>query len=204
MSAHLGHARMPGTLLLLALAIGIPVIVGAVVVGYGMAAYNSLVASRNRVREGWSGIEVTLKRRANLVPNLVETVKSHTAHERGMLETVLQARQQSLAEEGPTSAHARAEDQLTAALGKLVAVAEADPALRTDAGYRQLQDELAGIERDLEKARRYYNGTVQRLNTKVEQFPSNVVAGMFGFAQADYFEIVDPAKRAVPEVGFGR
>lgn len=204
MVAHLGNPCMPATLLLVAIAIGIPVIIGAVVVGYGMAAYNRLVASRNRVREGWSGIEVTLKRRANLVPNLVETVKSHTAHEKGMLETVLQARQRSLAEAGPTPEHARAEDQLTAALGKLVAVAEADPALRTDAGYRQLQDELAEIERDLEKARRYYNGTVQRLNTQIEQFPSNVVAGMFGFAPADYFEIVDPAKRAVPEVGFGR
>lgn len=200
----IGDARMPGTLLLLALAIGIPVIIGAVAVGYGMAAYNRLIASRNRVREGWSGIEVTLKRRANLVPNLVETVKHRAAHEKGLLEAVLQARQQSLAEAGPTPEHARAEDQLTAAIGRLVAVAEADPALRSDAGYRQLQDELADIERDLEKARRYYNGTVQRLNTQIEQFPSNVVAGMFGFAPADYFEIVDPAKRAVPEVGFGR
>lgn len=194
---------MPGTLLLVAIAIGIPVIIGAVVVGYGMAAYNRLIASRNRVREGWSGIEVTLKRRANLVPNLVETVKGHAAHEKSALDSVLQARQQSLTEQGPTPEHARAEDRLTAALGELVAVAEADPALRTDTGYRQLQDELAEIERDLEKSRRYYNGTVQRLNTQVEQFPSNMVAGLFGFAPADYFEIVDPANRGVPEVGFG-
>ncbi len=194
---------MPGSPLLFAIALGIPVIVGAVVVAYAMAAYNRLIACRNRVREAWSGIEVTLKRRANLVPNLVETIKSRATHEKRVLEDVLQARQRSLAEAGPTAEHARAEDQLTAALGRLLAVAQADPALRADAGYRQLQDQLAEIERDLEKARRYYNGTVHRLNTLVEQFPSNLVAGQFGFAQADYFEIVDPAERVVPALGFG-
>ena len=116
---------MVESVLLLAVGIGVPVLVGVVVLGYGMVAYNRLVATRNRVREGWSGIEVTLKRRANLVPNLVETVKGHAAHEREVLDLVVRARSGSLAATGPTVAHARAEDQLTEALGRLVAVAEA-------------------------------------------------------------------------------
>ena len=195
---------MVESVLLLAVGIGVPVLVGVVVLGYGMVAYNRLVATRNRVREGWSGIEVTLKRRANLVPNLVETVKGHAAHEREVLDLVVRARSGSLAATGPTVAHARAEDQLTEALGRLVAVAEAYPALEADRSYRQVLDRLAEIERDLEQARRYYNGTVHRLNTLIEQFPSNLVAGRFGFGPAEYFEIADPAKRAVPAVGFGQ
>ena len=194
---------MRESVVLVVVALGVPVIVGAVVVGYVTAAYNRLVASRNRVREGWSGIEVTLKRRANLVPNLVETVKSHVAHEREVLDLVVRSRRRSLAAAGPTAAHAKAEDELTDALGRLVTLAEASPVLKTDQSYRRLQDELTLVEQDLEKARRYYNGTVHRLNTLIEQFPSNLVARQFGFVPADYFEIAETATRTVPEVGFG-
>jgi LemA protein len=169
---------------------------------YVVATYNGLVHSRNLAEEGWSGIDVQLKRRANLVPNLVETVKGYATHERDTLEAVTAARRESL-DAASTAGQARAEDHLTHALGRLFAVAEAYPELEADAGFRQLQDQLHAVEGDLEKARRYYNGTVRKLNTLVEQFPSNLVATQFGFAGAEYFEIADPSERAVPEVDFG-
>ncbi len=184
------------------IALGIVAVVALAVLGYVAATYNGLVHSRNLAREGWSGIDVQLKRRANLVPNLVETVKGYAAHERSTLEAVTRARTESL-DAATTTGQAEAENHLTQALGRLFALAEAYPELKADAGFRQLQGQLHEIEGDLEKARRYYNGTVRRLNTQVEQFPSNLVAGQFGFAQAEYFEIEDPSERAVPQVDFG-
>ncbi len=183
--------------------LAVVLLVGLAVLAYVILTYNRLVHDRNLVREGWSGIDVQLKRRANLVPNLVETVKGYAAHEQTTFETVVQARNRSL-DAGTTAGQADAENLLTAALGRLFALAEAYPELKADAGFRQLQEQLAAIEGDLEKARRYYNGTARRLNTMVEQFPSNLVARQFGFEQATYFEIEDPAKRAVPEVAFQR
>jgi LemA protein len=180
-------------------------LVAALTVGVGLyivATYNSLVHSRNLAEEGWSGIDVQLKRRANLVPNLVETVTGYAAHERDTLEAVTAARRESL-DAATTRGQAHAENDLTHALGRLFALAEDYPELKADAGFRQLQDQLHGIESDLEKARRYYNGTVRKLNTLVEQFPSNLVAGQFGFNGAEYFEIEDPSERAVPRVDFG-
>ena len=184
------------------IALGLAALLTAGVGIYIVATYNDLVHSRNLAEEGWSGIDVQLKRRANLVPNLVETVKGYAAHERATLEGVTAARRESL-DAATTQGQADAENHLTQALGRLFALAEAYPELKADAGFRQLQDQLHEIEGDLEKARRYYNGTVRKLNTLVEQFPSNLVADQFGFQGAAYFEIEDPSERAVPAVDFG-
>ena len=184
------------------IALGLAALLTAALGIYIVATYNNLVHSRNLAEEGWSGIDVQLKRRANLVPNLVETVKGYAAHERATLEGVTAARRESL-DAATTQGQADAENHLTQALGRLFALAEAYPELKADAGFRQLQDQLHEIEGDLEKARRYYNGTVRKLNTLVEQFPSNLVADQFGFQGAAYFEIEDPSERAVPAVDFG-
>lgn len=169
---------------------------------YGVFLYNRLVRSRNMVEEGWSGVEVQLKRRSNLVPNLVETVKGYATHERGVLEEVTKARAEAVAA-GGLEARRQAENGLTGAIGRLFAVAEAYPELRADANFRDLQGQLAEIEDQIQKARRYYNGAVRQLNTLVEVFPSNLVAGGFGFRRATYFEIEDPRHREVPAVDFG-
>lgn len=181
--------------------LGIVGVLGIAVLLYVVAVYNGLVRSRNLVREGWSGIDVQLKRRADVVPNLVETVRGYAGHERDTLDEVVRARTESL-DAASTGSQADAENHLTHALGRLFALAESYPELKADQGFRQLQTQLDEIESDLEKARRYYNGTVRQLNTSVEQFPSNLVAGQFGFFQADYFEIEDPTQRAVPQVSF--
>lgn len=168
---------------------------------YVIYAYNRLVASRNLVEDGWSGIDVQLKRRANLIPNLVKTVKGYAAHERNVLEEVTRAR--AVAVNAVDLDEKRgAENGLTVALGRLFALAEAYPELKADDNFGAFQTELAEIEDAIQKARRYYNGAVRRLNTMVEQFPSNLVAAQFRFRQAAYFEIEDPHSRAVPTVDF--
>lgn len=164
--------------------------------------YNSLVRSRNMVEEGWSGIDVQLTRRADLVPNLVETVKGYAAHEKSVLEEITAARTAATSAQSVDGTRAAA-NQMTAALGHLFAVAEAYPDLKADANFRELQTQLAETEDMIQKARRYYNGAVRRLNTGVEQFPGNLVARQFGFERAEYFEIEDPASRALPKVDFG-
>ncbi|MFQ5565187.1 MAG: LemA family protein [Paracoccaceae bacterium] len=169
---------------------------------YAIILYNRLVTSRNMVEEGWSGIEVQLKRRANLIPNLVETVKGYAAHEKGVLEEVTRARAAATSATGIDAA-GKAENVLTSALRQLFAVAEAYPDLKADENFQQLQSQLAEVEDDIQKSRRYYNGAVRRLNTMIELFPSNIVAAQFRFQQADYFEIEDPASREVPTVDFG-
>ena len=169
---------------------------------YAILLYNKLVQSRNMVEEGWSGIDVQLKRRANLIPNLVETVKGYAAHEKGVLEEVTRARAGAASATG-VDATRQAENVLTSALRQLFAVAEAYPDLKADENFQQLQSTLAEIEDDIQKSRRYYNGAVRRLNTRVELFPSNIVASQFRFEQADYFEIEDPQSREVPKVDFG-
>ena len=169
---------------------------------YGIILYNQLVRYRNMVEEGWSGIDVQLKRRADLIPNLVETVKGYASHEKGVLEEVTRARAAATSAQG-VDATQKAENMLTSALRQLFAVAEAYPDLKADDNFRQLQDQLAEIEDDLQKARRYYNGSVRQLNTKVELFPSNIVASQFDFRQAVYFEIEDAASREAPKIDFG-
>ncbi len=163
--------------------------------------YNNLVKKRNLVEEGWSGIDVQLKRRANLIPNLIETVKGYVGHEKGVLESVTELRTQSM-NAGLPSEKGHVEGLLGAALGKLFAVAENYPDLKANQNFIELQGSLEEVEEQIQMARRYYNGAVRNLNIMVESFPSNLVAGRFGFQQAEFFELEDPGDRAVPEVKF--
>jgi LemA protein len=169
---------------------------------YVVLSYNRLVRARNMLQEGWSGIDVQLRRRADLVPNLIETVKGYAAHERGIFEDLADKRAQSLAASTVTGQIA-AEEAMQGALGRLFAVAEAYPELKADANFRQLQSELDQIEDQLQLARRYYNGVAREMNMRVQSFPSNLVAAPFGFTAATYFELGDEAARTAPKVAFG-
>ena len=171
------------------------------VVAWAIAIYNKLVRRRTMVKEGWSGIDVQLKRRANLIPNLIETVKGYMGHERGVLAEVTELRSRSMGG-GTPGQQGPIEGALSRALGKLFAVAEAYPDLKASRNFADLQDELSEVEDQIQLARRYYNGATRDLNILIEQFPSNLVAGRFGFIQAEFFEIEDAADRAVPEVEF--
>lgn len=182
----------------------------AVFIIFGLAAalavflvilYNGLVRLRNLVREGWSGIDVQLKRRANLIPNLVEAVKGYMKHERDLLTQVTALRTESL-NARDVQDKARLEAALSRSLANVLAVAEGYPQLKANENFLDLQSRLAAVEADIQLARRYYNGTVRDLNIKVESFPSNLVAAFFGFRQADFFEIEDQTQRRVPEVNF--
>ncbi len=163
--------------------------------------YNRLVRNRNLVEEGWSGIDVQLKKRADLVPNLVETVKGYVGHERELLENVTKYRVQAQQAQ-EMDGKSRAEGLLSQALGRLFAVAEAYPDLKANQNFVELQNALAEIEGTIEMARRYYNGCVRNMNILVESFPSNIVASIFRFSKADYFEMEEPAERIVPVVRF--
>jgi LemA protein len=181
-----------------------PIVVLVLLVGllaWAVGLYNRLVRLRNMVKEGWSGIEVQLKRRANLIPNLIQTVKGYLDHERGVLEKLTELRSRTLQTDQPAE-RARLEGDLGRAIGRLFAVAEAYPDLKANQNFMDLQDELSQLEDQIQMARRYYNGTVRDLNIAVESFPSNIVAGMFGFRQAEFFEIEDDADRGVPKVEF--
>jgi LemA protein len=168
---------------------------------YVIGVFNRLVRLRNLAREGWSGIDVQLKRRTDLVPNLVETVKGYAAHERGVFEEVTAMRASSIAAKN-VSTQASAEQGLQASLGKLFAVAEAYPELKADKTFLALQQQLADIEDQLQMARRYYNGTVRNLNTAIQSFPANVFAGIFGFREQPFFELDDRSQAAAPGVSF--
>lgn len=179
------------------IALGILVLLGL----YFGGTYNKLVRARTMVEEGWSGIDVQLKKRHNLIPNIVETVKGYAAHEKGTLDAVITARNaaQSASGVGATKA---AEGKLQAAMANIFALAENYPDLKANTNFLQLQNELSKIEGDVEKARRYYNGTVRENNVLVESFPSNIIANMFNFFISDFFEIADATERAVPNVKF--
>ena len=163
--------------------------------------YNRLVRLRNMVREGWSGIDVQLKRRANLIPNLVETVKGYMGHERDLLEKVTELRSRSM-QAGDLGEKQRVESALTGGLARLFAVAEGYPELKANQNFQDLQKQLSDVEDQIQLARRYYNGTVRNFNTAIESFPGNLVAGWFAFQPAEFFEIEEPADRAVPDVKF--
>jgi LemA protein len=171
---------------------------------YAISLYNSLVRSRQMTQEAWSGIDVQLKRRSELVPNLVETVKGYAAHERKLLDEVTALRGQARALPGDDVAHrAQAEGALSIALGRLIALAENYPDLKASGNFLELQLELSRLENEIQMARRYYNGAVRNQNVLVQSFPSNLVAGMFGFGTRDYFELSAEAERAVPQVALG-
>src|SRR5689334_19869651 len=168
----------------------------------GVVMYNGLIGLRNKVEEGWRQIDVELKRRHDLIPNLVETVKGYASHERGTLEEVMQARSAAMSGASTPAAAAQAEGQLSQALGRLMAVAEAYPDLKANQNFLALQQELTSTEDRIASSRRYYNALVRELNTKVESVPSNVVANIAGVKRAEYFEA--PATEAVvPNVSFG-
>ncbi len=166
-----------------------------------IAIYNGLVRLRVQCDNAWSDIDVQLKRRYDLIPNLVETVKGYAAHEKGTLEAVISARNRAMTTQGP-AAKAEAEGALTAALRQVFALAEAYPQLRAVESFTQLQGTLNQIEDAVQNARRYYNAVVRDLNTKIAEFPSNIIAGMFNFKPREFFEITAPAEREVPKVSF--
>ncbi len=163
--------------------------------------YNSLVSFRNRVREAWSDIEVQLKRRYDLIPNLVNAVKGYATHEKGVFEEVTRARSAAIGAKTPQE-HGQAENMLTGALKNLFAVAEAYPQLRASENFRELQMELSDTENKIQAARRFYNSTVLDLNTSIEQFPTNTVAGIFSFKKEEFFDLEEGAVKEPPKVSF--
>ncbi|SFB07290.1 LemA protein [Rhizobium sp. NFR07] len=175
----------------------------AIIAVYVIFVYNGLVRARQMAEEAWSGIDVQLKRRADLIPNLIETVKGYAAHEKGTFEEVVKLRNQAQAvPTGDVAGRAQAEGLLSQALGKLFALAEAYPDLKANQNFAELQASLETLESEIQMSRRYYNGAARDLNIKVESFPSNLLAGPFGFSKRDYFEITNEADRAVPSVKF--
>ncbi|GAA3061977.1 LemA family protein [Rhizobium viscosum] len=170
---------------------------------YVVFIYNGLVRSRQMAEEAWSGIDVQLKRRADLIPNLIETVKGYAAHEKSTLEEVVELRNKAQAvPAGDVAGRAQVEGLLGQALGRVMALAEAYPDLKANQNFSELQASLETMESEIQMARRYYNGAARDLNVKVESFPSNLVAGQFGFSKREYFEIANEADRAVPTVKF--
>ncbi len=181
-----------------------PLIIIAIIVIlllYVVSIYNRLVKLKTLVQEAWSSIDVMLKKRHDLIPNLVETVKGYATHERSTLDSVTQARAKAMS---ATSVEEKevAEKNLSQAMMSLNAVAEQYPDLKANVNFQQLQSELTTIEGDIEKSRRYYNGTVRENNIMVETFPSNIIANMFKFVKSPFFELTNEAEREVPQVKF--
>jgi len=182
--------------------IGLIVLGGIVLLAlFAIAAYNNLVSLREQVRAAWAQIDVVLKRRYDLIPNLVETVKGYAAHEKGTLEAVIAARNSAVAATNPAQLSA-AEGQLTGALRQMFAVAEAYPDLKANQNFMQLQGELAGTENQISSFRQNYNGIVQRYNTSMLSFPNNLLAAPFGFTPQPFFEVQEQAQREAPAVKF--
>jgi len=181
--------------------LGLLVVVVLLVI-FVIGMYNSLVRLRVQCDNAWSDIDVQLKRRYDLIPNLVETVKGYAGHEKSTLEGVVAARNQAMSTQGP-AAKADAENVLTSALRQVFALAEAYPQLRAVESFTQLQNTLNQVEDSIQNARRYYNAVVRDLNTKIVQFPSSVIAGMFNITPRQFFEVSAPAERDAPKVSFG-
>ncbi len=177
------------------------VVIALLIAFYFVGIYNKLVRKVSMMDESWSGIEVQLKKRYNLIPNLIETVKGYAKHEKETLDQVISARNNALKAEGQ-AAKISAENQLQSSLANVFALGEAYPDLKANTNFLQLQNELSDIEGDVEKARRYYNATVRENNILVESFPSSFVANMFNFRLGEFFEIEDAAQRANPKVQF--
>jgi len=173
-----------------------------VAVLYVVGQYNGLVRVRNLVQESWRQVDVELTRRHDLIPNLVETVKGYAAHEKAVFEEVARARTLAAGAGATPEQQAAQENELTHALGRLFAVAEAYPVLRASENFQQLQLELSTTEDRIAAGRRFYNANVRDLNTRIESFPSNLIANQFHFEKAEYFEVEDPAVRQAPTVTF--
>lgn len=169
---------------------------------YVISMYNGLVQLKVTTDNAWADIDVQLKRRYDLIPNLVETVKGYAAHEKGTLEAVINARNRAMTATGPAD-KAQAENMLSGALKSLFALSEAYPQLRAIESFTSLQNTLSQIEDTLQNARRYYNAAVRDFNTKILQFPTNIFAGMLGFKQREFFEVTNAAERETPKVSFG-
>jgi LemA protein len=176
-------------------------VVGVVLL-WVVLVYNALVRLRQQVRESWSGIDTELKRRYDLIPNLVETVKGYAAHEREVLQAVTDARSRAAASTGDPGSQARDEKELVTSMNRLLAVAEGYPDLKASANYLALQKELANTEDRIQSVRRFYNANVRDLNTRIEVFPSNLIAGMFSFRPEQFFEVERSAIRQAVDVNF--
>jgi len=189
---------MTGLMLVLAVLVAAAFAIAVFVIGI----YNGLIRLRNEVRNAWSQIDVQLKRRYDLIPNLVETVKGYMKHERETLEAVVKARQQAINISDNVVDRAKAENYLSQTLRSLFAVAESYPDLKANQNFLALQEELTSTENKISFARQYYNDAALRFNNRREVFPSNIVAGMFNFERAEFFEVEAPAERVAPKVSF--
>ncbi|MDP2933454.1 MAG: LemA family protein [bacterium] len=176
-------------------------VIVVLLVMFVIGIYNSLVGLRNQVANAWSQIDVQLKRRHDLIPNLIETAKGYMQHERGTLEAVTNARSQAMGAKGVAES-AKAEGVLGRALSKFLLTVEAYPDLKANQNFLALQEELSSTENKIAFSRQAYNDQVLFYNNKIQMFPSNVVAGMFSFAKRDYFEIEDAGEKSVPKVSF--
>ncbi len=170
-----------------------------ILAAYAIKIYNSLVTKRVYVNESWSDITVQLKRRYDLIPNLVDTVKGYASHEKSTLENVIAARNSAASKHGDAAEQSGSENILSGALKQLFALSESYPDLKANENFANLQNELSDIEEVVQKARRYYNGCVREMNEAVQTFPSNLVAGQFGFTKANYFELDESENEAVKE-----
>lgn len=183
--------------MILYIILGVVVLLVAIVVVF----YNSLVSLKNRAKEAWADIDVQLKRRYDLIPNLVNIVKGYATHEKELFEKVTQARAQAIGAQGVTE-KAEAENMLSGTLKSLFAVSENYPDLKASVNFLELQRELTDTEDKIQAARRFYNANVRDLAIKIESFPSNIAAKMFGFKKMDLFEIAEPAEKQAPQVKF--
>jgi len=177
------------------------IIIVGVVLLWGVIIYNGLMTLKNRTDESWSDIDVQLKRRYDLIPNLVNAVKGYAAHEKDLLEKVTQARSQAM-QAGTTEGRAEAENMLSGTLKSLFAVAENYPDLKANTNFLELQKELSDTENKIQAARRFYNANVRDLNTKIETFPSNLIAGSFNLGKREFFELTEEAAKAPVAVSF--
>ena len=184
----------------LVIALIVIAVVVVAIVAWVIGIYNGLARARIRVKEAWSGIDVQLKRRSSLIPNLVETVKGYAAHERETLQHVVEARNRAIASNGTPAEQARDENAFVGTLKSLFAVVENYPDLKASQNFLKLQQELANTEDRIQAARRFYNANVRDLNTRIEVIPSNLVASMFNFQKQEYFEIESPFERIAPKV----
>lgn len=181
--------------------IGFCFLVLMIMIFWLVIGYNGLVQLRNAAKEAWAQIDVQLKRRHDLIPNLVETVKGYAAHEKGTLEAVIQARSAAVAAKGPAEA-AQAEQALGGALGRLMVLVEQYPELKANQNFLALQEELSSTENKLGFARQYYNESVMQYNTRCQSIPTNIIAGVFSFKEESFFELEDKAEREAPKVQF--